>query len=143
MSRCIICSNCFCKYLYYIFIWVGFKIDKIWATLGGNYVDTWRLLQCFSRNIKKWIIIFCTTGMVPNMIGYVYQKRELRVPADECGPFIFVANQIQFIFQLAENDKIGPNYFLIGDKMAKWKQKVYRLCPICDQEQDGTCRYCT
>ena len=142
MSRFIICANCFCKDIYYIFIWVGLKIDKIWPTLCVNYVGTWRLLQCLSRDIKIWRIIFCATCMVPNLIGYAYQKLELRLPytnkynAYKCGPLIFVANQVQFIFQLTDKYQSGPIHFLIGGKLMKWKPKLYRLCPICDQEQD-------
>ena len=55
--------------------------------------------------------------MVPNIIGYAYQKRQLRVPytkkynAYECAPLIFVANQIQFIFQLKEKYQSGPIHF--------------------------------
>ena len=87
--------------------------------------------------------------MVPNLIGYAYQKLELRLPytnkynAYKCGPLIFVANQVQFIFQLTDKYQSGPIHFLIGGKLIKWKPKLYRLCPICDQEQDWTCRYCT
>ena len=88
-------------------------------------------------------------GMVPNLIGYAYQKRELRIPstknynAYECGRIIFVANQIQFIFQLTENYQSGPIPFLFGNEPMEWNPKVYILCLICDQEKDGTCRYCT
>ena len=71
--------------------------------------------------------------MVPNLIGYAYQKRELRVPstknynAYECGRIIFVANQIQFIFQLTENYQSGPIPFLFGNDRWNGIQK-YIYC---------------